>query len=106
MVIERLAGAYGTCVLDAGTLTRSRVRIERMCQLGTRRKDLAPAGRRGVAPGGRELRQRVPDLEIDWLAQNPVTRVLEQRPAERSGGPCTPLVGTQSLRRLKRLDAG
>jgi pimeloyl-ACP methyl ester carboxylesterase/predicted glycosyltransferase len=26
----------------------------------------------------RELRQRVPDLEIDWLAQNPVTRVLEQ----------------------------
>ncbi len=26
----------------------------------------------------RELRKRVPDLEIDWLAQNPVTRVLEQ----------------------------
>ncbi len=26
----------------------------------------------------RELRRRVPDLEVDWLAQNPVTRVLEQ----------------------------
>ncbi len=26
----------------------------------------------------RELRKRVPDLQIDWLAQNPVTRVLEQ----------------------------
>jgi pimeloyl-ACP methyl ester carboxylesterase/predicted glycosyltransferase len=25
----------------------------------------------------RELRKQVPDLEIDWLAQNPVTRVLE-----------------------------
>jgi len=25
----------------------------------------------------RELRKRVPDLEIDWLAQHPVTRVLE-----------------------------
>jgi pimeloyl-ACP methyl ester carboxylesterase/predicted glycosyltransferase len=25
----------------------------------------------------RELRRRVPDLEIDWLAQDPVTRVLE-----------------------------
>ena len=25
----------------------------------------------------KELRRRVPDLEIDWLAQNPVTRVLE-----------------------------
>jgi pimeloyl-ACP methyl ester carboxylesterase/predicted glycosyltransferase len=26
----------------------------------------------------RELRKLVPDLEIDWLAQNPVTRVLER----------------------------
>ncbi|HWH44426.1 MAG TPA: alpha/beta fold hydrolase, partial [Thermoleophilaceae bacterium] len=26
----------------------------------------------------RELREQVPDLEIDWLAQSPVTRVLEQ----------------------------
>src|SRR5881275_3405107 len=25
----------------------------------------------------RELRAQVPDLEIDWLAQDPVTRVLE-----------------------------
>ena len=26
---------------------------------------------------GRELRALVPDLQIDWLAQDPVTRVLE-----------------------------
>jgi pimeloyl-ACP methyl ester carboxylesterase len=36
--------------------------------LGHARRDLAIA---------RELRQRVPGLEIDWLAQDPVTRVLE-----------------------------
>jgi len=36
--------------------------------LGHARRDLAIA---------RELRRVVPDLEIDWLAQDPVTRVLE-----------------------------
>jgi pimeloyl-ACP methyl ester carboxylesterase/predicted glycosyltransferase len=36
--------------------------------LGHARRDLAIA---------RELRERVPGLEIDWLAQDPVTRVLE-----------------------------
>jgi hypothetical protein len=36
--------------------------------LGHARRDLAIA---------RELRDRVPGLEIDWLAQDPVTRVLE-----------------------------
>jgi pimeloyl-ACP methyl ester carboxylesterase/predicted glycosyltransferase len=36
--------------------------------LGHARRDLAIA---------RELRQQVPGLEIDWLAQDPVTRVLE-----------------------------
>jgi pimeloyl-ACP methyl ester carboxylesterase/predicted glycosyltransferase len=36
--------------------------------LGHARRDVAIA---------QELRARVPDLEIDWLAQNPVTRVLE-----------------------------
>jgi len=36
--------------------------------LGHARRDLAIA---------RELRRLVPDLEIDWLAQDPVTRVLE-----------------------------
>jgi pimeloyl-ACP methyl ester carboxylesterase len=36
--------------------------------LGHARRDLAIA---------RELRRRVPGLEIDWLAQDPVTRVLE-----------------------------
>ncbi|MGH2789262.1 MAG: alpha/beta fold hydrolase [Actinomycetota bacterium] len=36
--------------------------------LGHARRDVAIA---------KELRRLVPDLEIDWLAQNPVTRVLE-----------------------------
>jgi pimeloyl-ACP methyl ester carboxylesterase/predicted glycosyltransferase len=36
--------------------------------LGHARRDVAIA---------KELRKLVPDLEIDWLAQNPVTRVLE-----------------------------
>ena len=36
--------------------------------LGHARRDVAIA---------RELRELVPDLEIDWLAQDPVTRVLE-----------------------------
>jgi len=36
--------------------------------LGHARRDVAIA---------RELRRQVPDLEIDWLAQDPVTRVLE-----------------------------
>jgi pimeloyl-ACP methyl ester carboxylesterase/predicted glycosyltransferase len=36
--------------------------------LGHARRDVAIA---------QELRRRVPDLEIDWLAQHPVTRVLE-----------------------------
>ena len=37
--------------------------------LGHVRRDLAIAG---------ELRARHPDLQIDWLAQPPVTRVLEE----------------------------
>ena len=37
--------------------------------LGHARRDVAIA---------RELRELVPDLEVDWLAQDPVTRVLEQ----------------------------
>src|SRR5207245_9561323 len=36
--------------------------------LGHARRDVAVA---------QELRKLVPDLEIDWLAQDPVTRVLE-----------------------------
>ena len=36
--------------------------------LGHARRDVAIA---------RELRELVPDLQVDWLAQNPVTRVLE-----------------------------
>jgi pimeloyl-ACP methyl ester carboxylesterase/predicted glycosyltransferase len=51
--------------------------------LGRRRRALyvsSPIGlghaRRDVAIA-RELRRLVPDLEIDWLAQDPVTRVLE-----------------------------
>jgi pimeloyl-ACP methyl ester carboxylesterase/predicted glycosyltransferase len=37
--------------------------------LGHARRDVAIA---------KELRRLVPDLEVDWLAQNPVTRVLER----------------------------
>jgi predicted glycosyltransferase len=48
--------------------------------LGHARRDVAIA---------KELRRLVPDLEVDWLAQNPVTRVLEAEgervhPASRS----------------------
>ncbi len=56
------------------TWTRGRIRRRRVLYvsspigLGHARRDIAIA---------RELRQRVPGLEIDWLAQDPVTRVLE-----------------------------
>jgi pimeloyl-ACP methyl ester carboxylesterase/predicted glycosyltransferase len=43
----------------------------------------------------RELRQRVPGLEIDWLAQNPVTRVLEQE-GERIH-PASPHLANESV---------
>jgi len=58
------------------TWTRSRERRKRALYisspigLGHVRRDLAIAG---------ELRARHPDLEIDWLTQHPVTRVLEER---------------------------
>ena len=56
------------------TWTRGRSRRRRVLYvsspigLGHAQRDIAIA---------RELRQRVPGLEIDWLAQDPVTRVLE-----------------------------
>jgi pimeloyl-ACP methyl ester carboxylesterase len=58
------------------TWTRGRERRKRALYisspigLGHVRRDLAIAG---------ELRVRHPDLEIDWLTQPPVTRVLEER---------------------------
>jgi pimeloyl-ACP methyl ester carboxylesterase/predicted glycosyltransferase len=59
-----------------GTWTRARNRRKRALYvsspigLGHIRRDLAIAD---------ELRQRHPNLEIDWLAQDPVTRVLKER---------------------------
>jgi pimeloyl-ACP methyl ester carboxylesterase/predicted glycosyltransferase len=56
--------------------TRARARRKRALYvsspigLGHARRDVAIAD---------ELRERHPDLEIDWLAQHPVTAVLEQR---------------------------
>lgn len=58
------------------TFTRARSRRRRalwVCSpigLGHVRRDLAIAG---------ELRARRPELEIDWLTQHPVTRVLDER---------------------------
>ncbi|MBA2451718.1 MAG: alpha/beta fold hydrolase, partial [Chloroflexia bacterium] len=53
--------------------------------LGHVQRDLAIA---------RELRRLVPDLEIDWLAQPPVTRVLEQ--AGERVHPMSPLLASES----------
>jgi pimeloyl-ACP methyl ester carboxylesterase/predicted glycosyltransferase len=60
----------------ARTWTRARDRRKRVLYvsspigLGHVRRDLAIAA---------ELRARCPELQIDWLAQHPVTRVLEER---------------------------
>jgi predicted glycosyltransferase len=69
---ERVTGVHRAPV----TWTRPRSRRRRalfVCSpigLGHVRRDLAIAG---------ELRTLRPDLEIDWLTQDPVTRVLEER---------------------------
>jgi pimeloyl-ACP methyl ester carboxylesterase/predicted glycosyltransferase len=56
-------------VWTRGTRRRRRaLYISSPIGLGHAQRDVAIA---------RELRRLVPDLEIDWLAQNPVTRVLE-----------------------------
>lgn len=74
MIVNRLLldFAGGTPVPTAWTHGRSRLRralyVSSPIGLGHARRDVAIA---------RELRRLVPGLEIDWLAQHPVTQVLE-----------------------------
>jgi pimeloyl-ACP methyl ester carboxylesterase len=76
LLIRSFAESLGPARPERRTWTRARDRRRRALYvsspigLGHVRRDLAIAG---------ELRARHPDLEIDWLAQDPVTRVLEER---------------------------
>ncbi|QHT58197.1 UDP-N-acetylglucosamine--N-acetylmuramyl-(pentapeptide) pyrophosphoryl-undecaprenol N-acetylglucosamine transferase [Cellulomonas sp. H30R-01] len=71
----RVAGAGAADALVRRTWTRARNRRRRVLYLsspiglGHAQRDVAIAA---------ALRERRPDLEIDWLAQHPVTRVLAQ----------------------------
>ncbi len=77
-VVAEFAGVGGNGVAAPAPATRTWTRALRRPRralylsspigLGHARRDLAIA---------RELRRQVPGLEIDWLAQDPVTRVLE-----------------------------
>ncbi len=70
--VERVAGTTRPPAVWTRPLHRRR-RALYVCSpigLGHVRRDLAIAD---------ELRRRHPDLEIDWLTQHPVTRVLEER---------------------------
>lgn len=70
--VERVSGAVRPPAVWTRPLHRRR-RALYVCSpigLGHVRRDLAIAD---------ELRLRHPDLEIDWLTQHPVTRVLEER---------------------------
>jgi pimeloyl-ACP methyl ester carboxylesterase/predicted glycosyltransferase len=70
---ERVQPVGGRAVSKPPSWTRGRARRRRALYisspigLGHARRDVAIA---------RELRRLVPDVEIDWLAQDPVTRVL------------------------------
>jgi len=76
LLIREFAESLGPGTPGPRTWTRGRDRRKRALYvsspigLGHVRRDLAIAG---------ELRARHPDLEIDWLTQHPVTRVLEER---------------------------
>jgi pimeloyl-ACP methyl ester carboxylesterase len=76
LLIRSFAESLGSGTPGPRTWTRARDRRQRALYvsspigLGHVRRDLAIAG---------ELRARHPDLEIDWLTQDPVTRVLEER---------------------------
>jgi pimeloyl-ACP methyl ester carboxylesterase len=76
LLIRGFAESVGPARPEPRTWTRARDRRQRALYvsspigLGHVRRDLAIAG---------ELRARHPDLEIDWLTQDPVTRVLEER---------------------------
>jgi pimeloyl-ACP methyl ester carboxylesterase/predicted glycosyltransferase len=73
--VERTRPPTQASVASSSTWFRGRVRRKRalyVCSpigLGHARRDVAIA---------KELRLLVPDLEIDWLAQHPVTRVLTE----------------------------
>ena len=77
-LVAEFAGLEGTGTAAPAPATRTWTRALRRPRralylsspigLGHARRDLAIA---------RELRRQVPGLEIDWLAQDPVTRVLE-----------------------------
>jgi pimeloyl-ACP methyl ester carboxylesterase len=77
-MVAEFAGVGGDGVASPAPATRTWTRALRRPRralylsspigLGHARRDLAIA---------RELRRQVPGLEIDWLAQDPVTRVLE-----------------------------
>jgi pimeloyl-ACP methyl ester carboxylesterase/predicted glycosyltransferase len=76
LLIREFAESLAAARPEQRTWARGRDRRRRVLYvsspigLGHVRRDLAIAG---------ELRARHPDLEIDWLTQNPVTRVLEER---------------------------
>jgi len=77
-LVAEFAGLEGAGIAEPAPATRTWTRALRRPRralylsspigLGHARRDLAIA---------RELRRQVPGLEIDWLAQDPVTRVLE-----------------------------
>ncbi|MGH2907851.1 MAG: glycosyltransferase, partial [Solirubrobacteraceae bacterium] len=74
VAVNRLLGDFLGITRPPPAWTRPRARRRRVLYLsspiglGHARRDVAIAD---------ALRARVPDLEIDWLAQSPVTRVLE-----------------------------
>jgi len=76
LLIRDFAESLGPGIPEARIWTRGRDRRRRALYvsspigLGHVRRDLAIAD---------ELRARHPDLEIDWLAQHPVTQVLQER---------------------------
>jgi predicted glycosyltransferase len=76
LLIRNFAESVGHAVPASRTWTRARDRRKRALYvsspigLGHVRRDLAIAA---------ELRARHPELQIDWLAQHPVTLVLEER---------------------------
>ena len=76
LLVRDFAESLGPGTPGRLTWTRGRNRPRRALYvsspigLGHVRRDLAIAG---------ELRARHPDLQVDWLTQHPVTRVLEER---------------------------
>ena len=94
--VERVAPAAGAPrTLDPGRAARPRraLYLSSPIGLGHARRDLAIAD---------ELRRLHPDLQIDWLAQHPVTRVLGGRRRARAPGVAR---GWPASRRTSRASA-